>query len=409
MVMEYLEGSDLAHVLGERGPLPIETACDFIMQACEAVAEAHRLGIVHRDIKPHNLFMTRKANGHACVKVLDFGISKTLEQQGLGNDSSLTRTTAVMGSPHYMAPEQMRSARSVDARADVWALGVCLYQFLTGHVPFEAETMLELGGKVLHEPPIPLSQYRAGIPPELQDIVFRCLNKDPNARYTNAGELAGALAMWLTGSPTHTEWSGPQPAIPQSAFHGPDSALGAFSSPRPPRASDSHSHPSHRSGVMPLPTAPSASVPPTGVTVGQQAAKAGEAKRPVVLVAVGTFVAVLVSVSALLFVFARGRAPVAEITPPPASLPAAQPTVEPGATAGALPPQPAATGAQSNGALPAPPPTGIAVQPVQPPQPPSRPPPPTPAATETAAPAPVHHHSHHAPAAPAGGDAFDHL
>src|SRR5215472_1514522 len=189
LVMELLDGTDLRPVVKAGPSLPIGHIVGYVLQACEAVAEAHRLGIVHRDIKPHNLFMTRKSNGNACVKVLDFGISKTLDG-GVGNDSSLTRTTAVMGSPHYMAPEQMRSARSVDARADVWALGVCLYQFLTGHVPFEAETMLELGGKVLHEPPIPLSQYRVGVPPELEAIVLRCLNKDPAARYTNAGDLA---------------------------------------------------------------------------------------------------------------------------------------------------------------------------------------------------------------------------
>ena len=191
MVMEYLEGSDLAAVLADRGPLPIEEAADYIVQACEAVAEAHAAGIVHRDIKPHNLFLARTVGESTRVKVLDFGVAKSLISSG--GAGALTQTRSMLGSPLYMSPEQMRSSRDVDARSDVWALGVVLFELLTQRWPYEAETMPELCLKVVTDPPQSLAELRPDAPPEMVAIVERCLAKDPAKRFANAAELAGAL------------------------------------------------------------------------------------------------------------------------------------------------------------------------------------------------------------------------
>ena len=202
LVMEHLEGQDLRGVAKFSAMLPIRDVVTYITQAAMGVAEAHALGIIHRDIKPPgNLFLTRHQN-RACVKVLDFGISKTNDLTDSGDLGALTATSAVMGSPHYMSPEQMRSARSADARSDVWSLGVCLYQLLAGHVPFEAETLMELGAKVLHDPPVPLTTYRSDLPQGLVDIVMCCLEKDPGRRYATGGELANALERFAMSLPT---------------------------------------------------------------------------------------------------------------------------------------------------------------------------------------------------------------
>ncbi|HEX7839815.1 MAG TPA: serine/threonine-protein kinase, partial [Kofleriaceae bacterium] len=137
IVMEYLEGQDLAQLLEQRRSLPVSIACDYIIQACDAIAEAHSLGIVHRDLKPGNLFLARTSHGQQVIKVLDFGISKT---QGPAGDVNMTRTQAMLGSPGYMSPEQMRAAKSVDSRTDIWSLGVILYELVAGRMPFQADT-----------------------------------------------------------------------------------------------------------------------------------------------------------------------------------------------------------------------------------------------------------------------------
>lgn len=201
MVMEYLEGGDLARVLAERGPLPVAEAVGCLLEACEAVAEAHSLGIVHRDLKPSNLFLAQGPAGRPTIKVLDFGISKA---PSTSNDAHLTKTSAVMGSPSYMSPEQLVSSASVDMRSDVWALGVVLYEMLTRAVPFNAQTMPELVGAILQAVPAPIAATRQGVPPGVQAIVDRCLQKNPAGRFANVGELARALVAF---GPSRSEQS----------------------------------------------------------------------------------------------------------------------------------------------------------------------------------------------------------
>ena len=188
MVMEYLDGVDLARYLESRGPLPVPEAVEYMLQACEALAEAHALGIVHRDLKPANLFRIERVDGTPSIKLLDFGISKVIAHQ-----VALTQTSSMLGSPLYMAPEQMTSSKHVDARADVWALGIILYELLTGEPPFQGETLPEVCAQILTTEPRPIRALQEEIPAELESVVARCLHKEREQRYGSVAELAVAL------------------------------------------------------------------------------------------------------------------------------------------------------------------------------------------------------------------------
>jgi eukaryotic-like serine/threonine-protein kinase len=235
MVMEYLKGSDLGDVLRLRGPLPIAEAVGFLLQACEAIAEAHALGIVHRDLKPANMFLTQRRDGSPLVKVLDFGISKALQETSGG--VSVTHTSAIMGSPLYMSPEQVRSSKTVDARSDVWALGVILQELLTGAPTYEAETASALMAMIAADPPTPLRQRRPDAPVPLEAAVLRCLEKDRERRTQNVAEFARAIAPFaapearasverisrVLGERAHSTNTAPAISVPSSAL-GPTSA-----------------------------------------------------------------------------------------------------------------------------------------------------------------------------------------
>jgi len=198
LVLEFLDGHNLDDVLRMWGPLPVPTAVDWVLQAAEAIAEAHSYGIVHRDLKPANLFLTRRADGSACVKVIDFGLSKLTDPRMSGSSAKLTRPSDVMGSPHYMAPEQLRATCEADARADLWALGAVLHELLVGKPPFRGETVPEICATVLTQEPPRLTSIRASVPPPVENAVLRCLEKDPDARLANAAELARAIAPFGT-------------------------------------------------------------------------------------------------------------------------------------------------------------------------------------------------------------------
>jgi serine/threonine protein kinase len=195
-VIEAAPAGDLAGLLRKEGSLPVSQAVGIILQACEAVAEAHSIGIVHRDLKPANLFVTTRMDGTPLVKVLDFGISKMSALNSAGAEESLTSTGLVMGSPGYMSPEQVRNAKAVDARSDVWALGVILYEVLTGVSPFRGDTAGEVFARVITETPPPLREVRRDIPEGLERVVAQCLERDVARRVPSVSALAKHLLPW---------------------------------------------------------------------------------------------------------------------------------------------------------------------------------------------------------------------
>lgn len=210
IVMEYLEGYDLSKPIRKNGRLPLRTAVDYILQACEALAEAHALGIVHRDIKPPNLFLTLRADGSPCIKVLDFGISKVIggldTPEGVEvTEATLTQTSVVLGSPRYMAPEQISKPKSVDARADIWGMGTTFYRIVAGVAPYEGNTLPEIFAAILMTPsgPPPMHQHCPDAPPELDAVLQRCMRINPAERWANIGDFATALAPF--GSPAAKE------------------------------------------------------------------------------------------------------------------------------------------------------------------------------------------------------------
>jgi len=382
MVMEYLEGSDLGAVLADHGTLTVQAAAEWIVQACEAIAEAHAMGIVHRDIKPQNLFLAKSVGGQAQIKVLDFGVSKSLTASGAGN---LTQTRAMLGSPLYMSPEQMRSSRDVDARADVWALGVVLFELLTRRWPFEAESMPELCLKVVGDPPIAITSIRGDIPKAMVDVIERCLQKEPAKRYANAAELASALESMAPAASRHVAerarlamgsipdiTSGGQ-AAPSSVTVVPSSAI---------------------SGPHPLPDAlaHTALTPATwdstqGTTGG---AGAAATKKPGRGLWIGIGAAAVVA-AAIGFFALRGHPTTADSPTPPVSAAAVAPPVgtapgtAPGSTVTTLPALPAAPSAAASSA-----PSAVSALPATPPAPRvpavappagKNPPPPPPAGT----------------------------
>lgn len=194
MVIEYLHGRDLAAELRERGPLDPAEAAELVLEACEAIAAAHAVGIVHRDLKPSNLFLTQRSDYTRCLKVLDFGISKSLTGDSSDSQFGLTRTRAVVGSPLYMAPEQLESSRNADERADIWSLGVILHELVTGSVPFRGESLPQLVRAVLVGDRKRPSALNPNLTADFEAVIDRCLAHDREHRFTSVTELAHALA-----------------------------------------------------------------------------------------------------------------------------------------------------------------------------------------------------------------------
>ena len=212
MVMEFLSGRDLAEELDLPDQMiDVPTAIDYVLQASEAVAEAHSLNLIHRDLKPANLFLTQRPDGSPLVKVLDFGISKAInvEENALEPAPSLTATHSLLGSPAYMSPEQIRRPKSVDIRTDIWSLGSILYELLVRDPPFTADSPLALLAAVVSDPLPSIRLARPDVPPELEAVIAKCLEKNPDNRYQTVSELADALAPFAPRSmPSVTRISG---------------------------------------------------------------------------------------------------------------------------------------------------------------------------------------------------------
>jgi eukaryotic-like serine/threonine-protein kinase len=193
MVMELLDGETLHHVLHTRGPLTFAEAVDHCLAVLAALAEAHAAGIVHRDLKPANVFLTKGKHGTPIIKVLDFGVSKSGVH---GGENTITKTGAMLGTAAYMPPEQMLDAKRVDARADLWSVAIILYELCTKTLPF-GEGTSAVTAMALNRP-TRLSALRPDVPPALEAIVMRCLERDPARRFATAADLAAALAPFGT-------------------------------------------------------------------------------------------------------------------------------------------------------------------------------------------------------------------
>lgn len=406
IVMELLEGADLCQIADARGALPRWLVVDYVLQALEGLAHAHVRGIIHRDLKPSNLFLANKPDGTQVIKILDFGISKSTgpSDEASGERRRLMQLTggrAVLGSPPYMSPEQVRSPKTVDHRTDIWSLGVCMYELLTNSMPFGGDEVQETFAQILEKQPQPIRQLVTGVPDGLERVVMKCLAKNRDERFADVGELARALVPFGSGS-----WM-------QSA----DRVAATLARP----VEEANSGP--RLGAAPvsaeriaIPSAPGRrldSLQPelhgTASTVARRFTVFEPRKRALLaLLAVPALVGVVLGGTALL----RGRAradaePAAAAEPPPEAVPvAAGPATAlvtaPVHTAGPETEAPPTGPVQSGVALP--PPTVIAASP------PLAPPPPTavasPAATTPRKPVPLAPKPAPAPAKkPAAGSA----
>ena len=192
LVLEYLQGTDLDQVVTSVGRVPYQQACRWCADACAGVAEAHALGIVHRDLKPSNIFLAQSPQAAGFVKVLDFGIAAGEPARATG--TQLTAVEMLLGTPAYMSPEQMIASSEVDARSDIWSMGVLLYQLITGKLPFPGESHLELFAAAMTKPPVPLeAHFDARLPETVETILYTCLEKDRNDRYPTMNTLSAAL------------------------------------------------------------------------------------------------------------------------------------------------------------------------------------------------------------------------
>lgn len=323
LAMELLEGESLAKRIARAGPLGAREAISIARQILAGLAAAHAVGVVHRDLKPANVFLARTPDHREIAKVLDFGISKS---RGPAGESVITMTGAVLGTPHYMAPEQLHGAREVDARADLYALAVCLYEMLSRKLPYQPSGGLEsLIALRLTEPPTPLARHQPHLPRALLDVVDRGLARDPDARFRSAAEMDAALAAIEPGAALPATAS-PAPSTPPLGGHGarPASASGAKRAPAAvPASAVMMASPiaAHARPVAPAPT------PQPGARSGPRAAAAA-----LVVVLAGAIVLVILLATALvagIAALALGPAassPALPSAPAPASPPPAAPT-----------------------------------------------------------------------------------
>jgi serine/threonine protein kinase len=303
MVMELLEGCDLGALLEDRNQIPTGEAVDLVLQACAGLAEAHAVGIVHRDVKPTNLFVTT-IDDRPHVKVLDFGVSKVVSA-----DLVLTQSQSMLGTPAYMSPEQMRSAKSVDARSDIWAIGSVLYEMIEGERPFVSDSVTDLAVKVTCDP----ARSALAMPPELVAIVERCLEKSAADRYQRIVDLAIALGPFA-GDPARAS------ALIEAMV-------------RQARRSDPSLQPPSQFASASVVNAPAFATTVDDALIAVEASGRRPRSRPS-RVAIGAIVAIVgLAVGAIAFVATRAEKPSRSITPEtlisPVPTPAAAAVIEP--------------------------------------------------------------------------------
>ncbi len=336
IVMEMLVGQDLQTLLRNNGPMPVSIVAEYILQACIGVAEAHAAKIVHRDLKPGNLMWTQRPDGTTLIKVLDFGVAKAAPDSV---NFSLTQTSNIIGSPGYMSPEQLKSSKEVDARSDIWSLGIVLYELVSGRPPWDGESITELALRVAMDP-IPRLENLG----PFEQVIARCLEKDPARRYQNLGELAEALAPFA-------EAGGPDLARAVSrVLRGSATLSGSRAQPM-----------AKRSG----PSTPTTLRGASGVlTAAHGAVVATPLWRSPVVLGIGAAAAVIGVVAAL-----------------SGTKSTVQPSTQPATTQQAAPQPPAPT--------PEPLPSNVTITPIDPTPAPAQAPTPTPAPTPRPTPTPV--------------------
>lgn len=209
IVMEKLTGRDLADELLERGRMPYREIADILIEACSGIAEAHACGIIHRDLKPSNLFLSEAADGTRTVKLMDFGISKVTDDTG----QALTQTHSTFGTPLYMSPEQVRSSKEVDARADVWSMGVILYELVTGKLPFEGANSVATIAAILETKPARPREINQDVPEDIERVIMKALAKDPDDRYATIKDLARALRPYGSKKKAGVSTAPPPPPV----------------------------------------------------------------------------------------------------------------------------------------------------------------------------------------------------
>jgi serine/threonine-protein kinase len=390
MVLEYLEGEDLAKHLEEKGPLAIEDAMRWILETCEALAEAHAAKIVHRDLKPSNLFLSKQPDRSVIVKVLDFGISKT----GDAPSASLTKTSALMGTAFYMSPEQLINPKGVDHRSDLWSLGVILYELLSGQPPFLGETVPEIIGAILQNEPVRLRTLRPDVSLDLELVIAKCMQTKPADRYGSVAALAAALgpfarvadrasiditARVLGEFPAANAVPDASPAtllVPASRLGGPASSVASSASSAPSDSRDASPPGGRAPASTATPPRPAAAAITThGVSTSASAVAPGPKRSALTAIATIAVLAVAVGSTVVSIKLARSKNDVpsatasglvsgitsAEPALPPASPPAATLANAPAAASASSAPLASATPAVP--AVPASSPAAHAVSP----------------------------------------------
>jgi serine/threonine protein kinase len=324
VVMECLSGSDLRRMLSATGPLPVDRAVDYVLQACKGLAEAHAAGVVHRDIKPGNLFLATSFGGASVLKVLDFGISKAAAKiTADGGVAELAEACDRYGTLAYMSPEQLVASATVDARTDVWAMGVVLYELLTGALPFEGDSIPDLCTAILHQPPIPLLNAGPDLPARLESVVGRCLTKDVWMRFQSVTQLAHELQPFAAPAAR-------RPRTEQASRGMPAGDPLRASTPPPPSARVSVES---SGGGMALAEPVDRFVTTTGAGVESwapdAAPKGGARHRPLLVIALSASVVTAALAIAALTGARSSLAPTTEHAAVPAPEPAASPAANP--------------------------------------------------------------------------------